>query len=78
MNLSETTARMIRNNADETSGGAPVPGVGDGVPPPRSTYMQGFWLTERVASQLSGLIGVSASLWRFSVANRRFKFDKRR
>jgi hypothetical protein len=76
-NLSETTADDTDNAGEDTPRNAPVSGVGKGVPPPRSTYAQGFWITERVASRLSGLTGVSAIFWRFSVANRRFKFKKR-
>src|SRR5215510_171588 len=45
-NLSETTADDT-DNAEETPGRAPVLGAGKGVPPPRSTYTQGFWHTQR-------------------------------
>jgi hypothetical protein len=76
-NLSETTADDKDNAGEDTPRNAPAWGVDEGVPPPRSTYAQGFWITERVASRLSGLTGVSAIFWRLSVANRRFKFKKR-
>src|SRR5215475_4956581 len=45
-NLSETTADDV-DNAEKTPGSAPVWGAGKGVPPPESTYTQGFWHTQR-------------------------------
>jgi hypothetical protein len=72
-NLSETTADDTDNAGEDTPRNAPVSGVGKGVPLTRKAS----GITERVASRLSGLTGVSAIFWRFSVANRRFKFKKR-
>lgn len=52
MNLSETTARMIRIMRMKKLRAAHPSRVLATVPHLRgSTYMQGFWLTERVASR---------------------------